>query len=77
MRANRLTRDGVKSAPSVRISNAYLINPKTREGVGLVEVGGFVIWVFWWWFVGCLVVEGVGLALGGGVSELEAMTDSG
>jgi len=43
----------------------------------LVEVGGFVIWVFWWWFVGCLVVEGVGLALGGGVSELEAMTDSG
>jgi len=37
-------------------------------------VGGFV---FWWWFVGYLVVKGVGLALGGGVSELKAMTDSG
>ena len=43
----------------------------------MVEVGGFVFWVFWWWFVGCLVVKGVGLALGGGVSELKAMTDSG
>jgi hypothetical protein len=36
-----------------------------------------VFWVFWCWFVGCLVVEGVVLALGVSVFGLEAMTDSG
>jgi hypothetical protein len=45
--------------------------------VGRVEVGEAVFWVFWCWFVGCLVVEGVVLALGVWVFGLEAMTDSG
>lgn len=45
--------------------------------MGRVEVGEAVFWVFWCWFVGCLVVEGVVLALGVWVFGLEAMTDSG
>jgi len=50
---------------------------KPEGGVGRVEVGEAVFWVFWCWFVGCLVVEGVVLALGVWVFGLEAMTDSG
>jgi len=45
--------------------------------VGRVEVGEAVFWVFWCWFVGCLVVEGVVLALGVWVFGLGAMADSG
>ena len=41
------------------------------------SVGEAVFWVFWCWFVGFLVVEGVVLALGVWGFELEAMTDSG
>ena len=49
---------------------------KPQGGVGRVEVGDAVFWVFWCWFVGCLVVEGVVLALGVWDFGLEAMTDS-
>jgi hypothetical protein len=41
------------------------------------SIGEAVFWVFWCWFVGCLVVEGVVLALGVWGFGLEAMTDSG
>ena len=51
-----------------------LLAQKPEGGVGWVEVGEAV---FWCWFVGCLVVEGVVLALGVWVFGLEAMTDSG
>ena len=45
--------------------------------MGRVEVGEAVFWVFWCWFVGCLVVEGVVLALGVWVFGLKVMADSG
>jgi hypothetical protein len=45
--------------------------------VGRVEVGEVVFWVFWCWFVGCLVVKRVVLALGVWVFGLEAMTNFG
>ena len=44
--------------------------------MGWVEVGEAVFWVFWCWFMGCLVVEGVVLALGVWVFGF-AMADSG
>ena len=50
---------------------------KPEGGVGRVEVGEAVFWVFWCWFVGCLVVEGVVLALGVWIFGMEAMADSG
>ena len=54
-----------------------LLAQKPEGGVGRVEVGEAVFWVFWCWFVGCLVVEGMVLALGVWVFGMEAMTDSG
>jgi len=50
---------------------------KPEGGVGRVEVREAMFWVFWCCFVGCLVVEGVVLALGVWVFGLEVMTDSG
>ena len=35
----------------------------------LTCIGEAVFWVFWWWFVGCLVVEEVVLALSVEVSD--------
>ena len=43
----------------------------------LTCIGEAVFWVFWWWFVDCLVVEEVVLALSVWGFGLEAMTDFG
>ena len=60
----------------LELATLILSAQKPEGGVGRVEVGEAVFWVFWCWFVVCLVVEGVVLALVVWVFRLEAMADS-